>query len=269
MNQWRLVIDPPADGPTNMAADHAILEAVGAGNALPTLRLYAWEPPCLSLGYNQVAAEVDEQRLKVRGWGLVRRATGGKAILHTDELTYSIALPQDSPIVAGGIVKSYRRLSQALLLALIELGLNPQSTPHEAAAQAIGAVCFEVPSNYEITVDGHKLIGSAQVRRANAVLQHGSLPLVGDISRICDALGFDDEQDRANAKRRVEQRAITVERALGYPITWEKAAQAVATAFATTFALNWVEEALTPSEMQRCAQLRTETYTHPDWTYRH
>ncbi|MCB9438610.1 MAG: lipoate--protein ligase family protein [Anaerolineales bacterium] len=269
MNHWRLIFDASIDGPTNMAIDHTILEAVGAGEAMPTLRLYAWEPPCLSLGYNQNAAEVDETRLDTMGWGLVRRATGGKAILHTDELTYSITLPQDSPLVAGGILESYRRLSQALLMALNHLGLHPQSTPHEQAGQATGAVCFEVPSNYEITAQGHKLIGSAQVRRLNAVLQHGSLPLSGDISRICDALVFESEAARASAKQRVLERAITVERALGVVVTWEAAAQALTTAFAETFDVEWIEAALTSAERQRVEQLRLDTYTHPDWTYRH
>lgn len=269
LNRWRLIFDAPADGPTNMATDHAILEAVGAGEALPTLRLYAWQPPCLSLGYNQNAAEVDAARLDTMGWGLVRRATGGKAILHTDELTYSITLPQDSPIVAGGVLESYRRLSQALMVALTNLGLDPQSTPHEQAGQATGAVCFEVPSNYEITAQGRKLIGSAQVRRLNAVLQHGSLPLCGDISRICDALVFETEAARVNAKQRVLERAITVEHALGAIVTWDTAAHALASAFAATFEVKFTEVALTSAERQRVEQLRLDTYTHPDWTYRH
>src|SRR5258707_11959212 len=112
--RWRLIIDAACDGPTNMAIDEAILEAVGQGNSAPTLRLYRWNPPCLSLGYAQPIEDADLERIQARGWQVVRRLTGGRAILHTDELTYSVALPLDHPLVAGTILDSYRRLSSAL-----------------------------------------------------------------------------------------------------------------------------------------------------------
>src|SRR5579859_7797477 len=102
--RWRLIVDSPCDGPTNMAIDEAILEAVGRGDSLPTLRLFAWEPACLSLGYAQPAADVDRDRLTARGWDVVRRMTGGRAILHTDELTYGVALPHDHLLVMGTIL---------------------------------------------------------------------------------------------------------------------------------------------------------------------
>ena len=90
---WRLIIDSPAHGAWNMAVDEAILEQTGRGESPPTLRLYDWQPACLSLGYAQPFADVDVDRLKERGWELVRRPTGGRAILHVDELTYSVSAP--------------------------------------------------------------------------------------------------------------------------------------------------------------------------------
>ena len=176
MTPWRLLITPPARGAWNMALDESILEHIGRGESVPTLRLYAWDPACLSLGHAQPFADVDTNRLKERGWEVVRRATGGRAILHTDELTYSVIAPNDEPSVAGSVLESYNRLAQALLLAVKNLELpvemkegkaNDNSTPNP--------VCFEVPSAYEITVDGKKLIGSAQARKKEGVLQHGSL----------------------------------------------------------------------------------------------
>ncbi|MEK6573836.1 MAG: octanoyltransferase, partial [Chloroflexota bacterium] len=121
--QWRLLITEPTDGPLNMAIDEVILLGVAEGASPPTLRFFAWAPPCLSLGYSQPVTDVDMDRVKARGYGLVRRPTGGKAILHTDELTYSVITPQTDPRVAGGIVESYRRLSEGLLrgLALMDL----------------------------------------------------------------------------------------------------------------------------------------------------
>src|SRR5260221_6193575 len=121
---WRLIIDAACDGPTNMAIDEAILEAVGRGDSPPILRLYRWNPPCLSLGYAQSADDADLELIVARGWQLVRRLTGGRAILHTEELTYSVALPLDHPLIAGTILDSYRRLSAALLIAVQTIGLD-------------------------------------------------------------------------------------------------------------------------------------------------
>jgi lipoate-protein ligase A len=103
---WRLLVDPPqgldnGGGVWNMACDEAILAAVGRGDSSPTLRVYDWQPACLSLGYAQRSAEFDPRRLSERGWGVVRRLSGGRAILHVDELTYSVALPADHPLATG------------------------------------------------------------------------------------------------------------------------------------------------------------------------
>src|SRR6476659_8951378 len=104
---WRLVLSLPSDGPLNMAVDEAILLAVAEGSSPPTLRFFDWTPPCLSLGYSQPAAEVDFGRLARLGYSLVRRPTGGRAILHTDELTYSVIAPMEEPRVRGGVMESY------------------------------------------------------------------------------------------------------------------------------------------------------------------
>ena len=153
MRQWRLIYDSPAPGAVNMAADEAILAAVSRGEQPPTLRLYGWVPPCLSLGYGQHAREVDRARLAALGWDIVRRPTGGSAILHTDELTYSVALPIDHELARGGIIESYRRLSEGLQAALIQLGAQPRAERAESPVQP-GVVCFETQSHYEITVAG-------------------------------------------------------------------------------------------------------------------
>src|SRR5512136_2498720 len=118
MDTWRLLVTPPAHGAWNMALDETILEAVGRRESLPTLRLYAWVPPCLSLGYAQPFTDVDIPRLQANGWELVRRPTGGRAVLHTDELTYAVIAPSDEPRMAGSVLESYRRLALALVGAL-------------------------------------------------------------------------------------------------------------------------------------------------------
>jgi lipoate-protein ligase A len=267
---WRLLITPPARGSWNMAVDEAILEAATQGVVPPTLRLFSWQPACLSLGYAQSVADVDKLRLAQRGWDLVRRPTGGKAILHTDELTYSVTGPQTEPRLAGSVLESYRRISTALLNALHMLGI-----PAESQAEVVhnesepkGPVCFELPSNYEITVDGKKLIGSAQARRHEGVLQHGTLPLYGDLTRITSVLVFPNEIERSLAVERLTRRATTSEIVLGYPLTWDTAAHAFATAFEQTLDLVLTQSELTTAEIERAAEFEQEKYNHPSWTDR-
>ena len=269
MNTWRLLITAPARGAWNMAVDEAILENIGRGDSLPTLRLYAWDPACLSLGHAQPFADVDTARLKERGWEVVRRATGGRAILHTDELTYSVTGSAEEPLLAGGVLESYNRIAQALLLAVRDLELNVEMKEgKENDHTAPNPVCFEVPSTYEITVDGKKLIGSAQARKKEGVLQHGSLPLTGDLTRICQALVFENETAREKASQRLLTRATTVESALGRALSWEAAAQAFIHAFEAQLALCFERGELAEAESRRAEELVREKYAHPSWTER-
>jgi lipoate-protein ligase A len=270
MSVWRLLITGVADGPMNMAVDQAIMEAVAEERVPPTLRFYAWEPACLSLGYMQPLADVDRARLAARGWDVVRRMTGGRAILHTDELTYSVAVRAGDPVVAGDIVESYRRLSQALRHGLNLLGASVEADRRVNGTKlSKGPVCFEVPSHYEITVNGKKLIGSAQVRKFDAVLQHGSLPLGGDITRICDALRFESDDQREAARGRVQSRAATLHDALGETITWGKAVAIMADSFQETFDLTLLSgQALTPQEEARATELCVEQYATESWNAR-
>jgi lipoate-protein ligase A len=129
-------------------------------------------------------------------------------------------------------------------------------------------VCFEVPSTYEITVGGKKLIGSAQARRKDGVLQHGSLPLTGDLTRICQALVFPDESARDVAMQRLLTRATTVESVLGKEVAWEIAGQAFIQAFEAQLGLKLEAGELSESELRRAEELVNEKYAHPSWTER-
>lgn len=263
---WRLLASSPADGATNMAIDEAILRAVSGGLVRPTLRLYAWEPPCLSLGRGQPGAEVDRAACARDGVHVVRRPTGGRAILHTDELTYSVVAPLDEPRVAGGIVTSYRRLSRALLAALRHLSADVAShlaATGEPGAETLNPVCFEVPSHYELTTaDGRKLVGSAQMRTSEVVLQHGTLPLEGDIARICRYL------EDAPAPERVRARGATLAGALGRRVEWNEAAGAVVVGFSTALNLTLERGELTPGEQSWVVELREDKYANGTWTWR-
>lgn len=260
--RYRLLTTPPYDGAMNMAIDEAIMLSVKQGEALPTLRFFAWSPPCLSIGHAQKIEEVDQTQLKALGYTLVRRPTGGKAILHTDELTYSIVTTQDDPRVAGDIIESYRRLSAGLVkgLELLDLLARNDKTYTSAANEKENPVCFEVPSNYEITLIGKKLIGSAQARRQGMVLQHGTLPLTGDLTRICDVLTFANEAARAEAKTRLQSRALTLAEALGQEVTYDTAVYALQKGFAETLDLELVEGELSENEKNMAAELVERKY---------
>ena len=270
MNPYRLITHDPANGIWNMAVDEAVLESVSRGDSKPTLRLYAWQPGCLSLGYSQTYKDVDLERLKSSGGGLVRRLTGGKAIMHIDELTYSVIAPIQDALMTGTLLESYNRIARGLLQALRILGLPAEINaliPGTNTTSA-GPVCFEVPSAYEITVNGKKLIGSAQARRKLGVLQHGSLPLFGDLTRITNMLKFDSGKERQQAATRLLDRAATVESILGVKITWETAARAFTEGFKIALDLELEENDLSDGERERAKELINTRYAQSSWTER-
>ncbi|OGO13757.1 MAG: hypothetical protein A2Y53_03205 [Chloroflexi bacterium RBG_16_47_49] len=253
-----------------MALDEAVMESVEQNKVPPTLRLYAWEPPCLSIGYAQPFKDIDFIRLNDLKYDWVRRPTGGRAILHTDELTYSVIAPSSDPRVSGGVLESYQRLSSALMTALHSLNIPAESQPNRAGTRdrLNGAVCFEVPSNYEIVIHGKKLIGSAQARRKHAILQHGTLPLWGDLTRITQVLAFSDEQNRKDAATRLLSHATTVEMVLGGKLSWQNVVQAFIFGFQSELNLELMPTDLSEREQLLAEKLVQDKYTHPSWLER-
>ncbi len=267
---WRLLITPPGNGAWNMAVDEAIAAHAGRGDVPPTLRFYQWQPACVSLGRHQPLADIDLARCADLGYDVVRRPTGGRAILHTDELTYSVAGPQDHPILAGAVLDSYLRLSQGLLAGLERLGLRvAKAPPNNRASADAGPVCFEVPSAYEIVAGGKKLVGSAQSRRQGWVLQHGTLPLVGDVTRLVDVVLFPDEAERVAQRQLLAERAATVQDALGHSVSFAEAAEALTVGFQEALGIRLEPGDLTPAEAAAAGELQHTVYGHEAWTGRH
>lgn len=258
--EWRLLLETePRTGAWNMALDEAIMDAVAEGAALPTLRLYQWAPPCLSLGRRQPLQGVDLEQLRADGCEAVRRATGGWAILHTDELTYSVALTPEDPRADGPILDAYRKLSAGLVAGLELLGVAAIMKPASAGGtHNLTAACFEVPSAYEITAQGRKLIGSAQARPNGRVLQHGSLPLIGDIARVTRYLTFTDETERQALAGHLRERAATLSAVAGREIPFAEAADAMREGFARALNVTLTASAPTQNELRRAEALMAE-----------
>lgn len=269
---WRLIIErEPRSGAANMALDQAIAMACAAGESLPTLRFYRWQPPAVSLGRHQPVADLDQAAVAAHGYDIVRRTTGGRAILHIDELTYSVAAATTEPRVAGGVMDAYLRLSNALVAGLQQVGVAADKAGADVrAGPDVSAACFEVPSAYEITVQGRKLMGSAQSRRAKYVLQHGSLPLHGDITRLIDVLVL-EEETRARLRHQLAAHACTLATALGVAddapdVAFDRVAQALVQGFTDTLNVSFQRGAPTAQELQAAAQLIREQYAHAAWT---
>ena len=265
--QWRLLQHPEATGAMNMAIDEAIGRAVAAGLVPPTLRLYAWEPPCVSLGRNQPLAAIDAARCAELGYDIVRRPTGGRAILHTDELTYSVVARPEHPLMAGMVLDSYLRLSHGLVAGLRLLGIPAEEAPGtNRAGPDVSAACFEVPSAYEIVTDGRKILGSAQTRRSDFVLQHGSLPLFGDLTRVVECLAFDDESERTALCRSLAAHAGTVETVTGRRINLAQAAEALIAGFTAALHITFLPGELTFDERSWADELMEDRYRQSVWT---
>ena len=251
-----------------MAVDEALAVRSQRG-AAPVLRFYQWQPACVSLGRHQPVADVDMARCAALGYDVVRRPTGGRAILHTDELTYSVSGSQEDAALTGAVLDSYLRLSQGLLSGLARLGLAAEKAPLAArAGHDPGPVCFEVPSAYEIVAYGKKLIGSAQSRRGGWVLQHGTLPLTGDITRLAEVVRFPDEQERAAQRLLLAQRATTVQTVLGRTVTFDEATQALIHGFSAALGVEFERRDLTADELAHAAEIQQNVYSNALWTER-
>jgi lipoate-protein ligase A len=185
---WRLLLDDAASGPWNMGVDEALLHSVAAGGP-STLRLYGWRGPWLSLGYGQ---RVDADRLaayRAAGLGVVRRVTGGWAVLHGGDLTYALAAPEDA--LPPGLRASYELVSRALRVALRDLGVEAAPSLSEAlGVQPRSFDCFARAAADELCAGGRKLAGSAQRRTAAGVLQHGSIRVHPDPPELRAAAGL-------------------------------------------------------------------------------
>lgn len=281
MSTWRLIESGFADGATNMAVDEAIAAAVASGNQPPTLRLYGWRPPAVSLGYHQELDEgIDRDAVATRGYGIVRRPTGGRAILHADELTYSFCIRQDAIRGGHSTMESYREISRGIIAGLELLGaavslgadedgpgpnFSGQDTYATEGADAAKPICFAKTARCDLQSAGRKVVGSAQVRRNGGILQHGSIPITIDLE---DQVAVMPGSDGRMARKVLAGAAMSVSELLGRPITYDELSAAVAGGFADTFEVAMARQELSPEESAEAERLYEERYATAEWNER-
>ncbi|HKE90682.1 MAG TPA: hypothetical protein VKB45_10110 [Gemmatimonadales bacterium] len=244
---WQVMIDANGrPGAWNMALDVELLEdAARTGQA--TLRLYGWSPACLSFGRNEPAlTRYDRAEIGRRGWDVVRRPTGGRAVWHEQEVTYAVAAPIDA---FGSLQQSYCTIHERLAGALRTLGVPAQLAAKNGPPAGLGAgACFASPVGGEVVVHGRKVIGSAQVRLGSAFLQHGSI-LLGGTQEVINAVSL---------QLTAVSSATSLSQVLRRTVTFEEVADAIVTIWSPGF-----------TSTVPCRPLPSPTvFSDPSWTWR-
>lgn len=269
---WRF-LDTPGLGPAlNMAIDEALLLLHAEGKIPPTIRFYTWSPATLSIGYFQQAyKEIDLEKVQARGLGFVRRITGGRAVLHDQELTYSVVVRADHPLIPESVTESYRVISTGLLRGFQALGLEahfavPRSQEERyALTNPRSSVCFDSPSWYELVVEGRKVAGSAQTRQKGVVLQHGSILLDLDVDLLFDLFRFPREEVKERLKGQFSRKAVAINHLVMRPVSLAEVKKAFKQGFAHAFGVELVENGLTREEEELAHRLAAEKYGQDAW----
>ncbi len=271
-DKWRLNFDGLQPAEWNMAEDSALLADCEQGLIPPTLRLYGWSEPAITIGYSQKAGEeLDRDRCRELGVAIVRRPTGGRALLHYNELTYAVVAPVSLAPFNRGLKATFAAVSEALLTGLQRLGIRgdlntgkrrPGSRPARSPA------CFASLNHCEITVDGKKLVGSAQKRTSKAFLQHGSVIIEFDHELFTSLLKFRDEPHRSETRQRLLDATTGLNRVCGRELTLEETGSALLGGFRKTFGGAWVQDEarlsrapIVETEPQPCSSSATHSGT--------
>jgi lipoate---protein ligase len=252
IEHWRLLTHGSNTASTNMAIDRAILEAHKQNLVPPTIRFYSWSPPAVSIGYFQsLTAEVDLEACKRYGVDVVRRITGGGAVYHDKELTYSIVIAEKHPAIPLNIIQSYERICNALVRSFDHLGIKSTFAPIN-----------------DIVVNGKKISGNAQTRKDGVVLQHGTILLDVDVETMFSLLKIPNEKLKDKLITDAKQRVTSLHQVLGRNILFDEVASALACGFQDEFQIALSPGSLTTSEQHDTRRYKHEYFTQPQWNHR-
>ncbi len=271
MQNWRLLLTGPAEAQTNMAIDEAIALACRNGQVPTTLRFYTWKPAALSIGYFQKAeSEIHLDRCRKQGYGFVRRLTGGKAVLHDQEFTYSLVSRTDNPLFPKDLYGSFLVFANALVYGLGNFGVHAQvfgsrGSGETAKSRESAPACFGMSRGFEVGVDGKKLIGSAQRRWKEAFLQHGSILCHFDPDQILSLLVFPNESDRKQTRTEMLENVTSLNSIHRKEIDLDLLKKSLIKGIEETFQIKLIPSSLTSLEQELAHRLAKEKYGNDDW----
>jgi len=271
---WNFINTGSQDPYYNMAMDEALLNFVSREEIDPVIRFYTWNPATLSIGYFQrLQKEIDIEKVNEKGFGLVRRQTGGRGVLHDKELTYSVIVPESHPNMPSTITEAYRVISQGLLEGFKNLGFEtyfavPRSKEErEKLKQPRSSVCFDAPSWYELVVEGRKIAGSAQTRQKGVILQHGSILQDIDIDELFDMFIFKNDRLKAKMKEAFVEKAVAINDISDTHITLSEMEKAFEEGFKTGLNIEFKPLELSEQQLAEVKELE-EKYRSDDWMFR-
>ena len=273
--KWHFINSGPCSPSYNMALDEALLDFHSEGEIPPVIRFYEWNPATLSIGYFQSAEkDIDFEVLRAQELGFVRRPTGGRAVLHDKELTYSIIVSEQYPDMPASVTEAYRVLSEGLLLGFQNLGLDAYfSIPDTEEKQADlkkpkSAVCFDAPSWYELVVEGKKVAGSAQTRQKGVVLQHGAILLELDEEKLLSVFKFSSEEAKERMRKKLPEKAVAINRLTDKEITISQCIKAFKQGFEDALEIELVPYQLTEQQHEYVKNLEETKYLSKDWNFK-
>lgn len=254
VNRWRLLDLDMNDAYMNMAIDEAISNNVERKRVPNTIRFYRWEPSAVSIGYFQsIKDEVNLDLCKQLNIDVVRRNTGGGAVYHdtNGELTYSTIINLNHPITSPDIIKSYQNICNGLILGLKKLGVMAEFRPIN-----------------DIVVDGKKISGNAQTRRFGSFLQHGTILIDSNISKMFKVLKVSNEKISDKMIKRAEERVTNLKKLLKSDISFEEAFRAFKFGFQEALGITLDEGKLTIEEQKLAKKLKEEKYLKKSWNFK-
>ncbi len=270
---WRLLRSEPCRGAGNMAIDEAIFRARADGVAPPTLRLYAWQPPAVSLGrFQDLDDRIDLAAIRARGYELVRRPTGGRAILHADEITYSVVVREGDIRGGDALMTSYREISRGIEAGLGLLGVQAvmggQGDGRTDRRDSLPTICFATAARCDLVAGGRKVVGSAQTRSRGTILQHGSIPLTINLDDLLAVLPGRRNEDAEQRRKKLSRAACGVAELVGRPVGFGEVAAAICLGFQASLGVELAEGDLTPAEEVWAEELTATKYGTAEWTER-
>jgi len=264
---WLFLDTGHHDAAVNMALDECMINWLNEGKIGPTLRFYGWKEPSLSLGRFQKAERtIDFEAVAKHGCQYVRRLTGGSAVLHDNELTYSLVISEDDPGIPKTVQDAYYILSKGVLEGYRALGVHAEyAIPERELKRDRTAICFEKPAIYEMVADGKKLSGNAQTRLRGVLMQHGSIPMSMDVDMLFDLFRFPSEKSRARKRNGFYNKAVAIDDIMEKTHTYEMATKAFKEGFEKGLGITLSPLKLTDEDWEEVYDLAKTKYKTDAW----